>query len=725
MIAPIPPSPSGIPSMTPRPFLRFLVCVPLWIACTFAWGAVQSRSQEGTIILGGSGIKFNEGLIINQTPANPQSPSPTPPSSPPTQPPQSPPAATSEGERKEKPKEASKEEKGKSEEAETIKRTSQPPQPPIQREFEVRPDEQGMVQFQFRNQPWPDLLRWLAEVSHMALDWQELPGDYINLATQRKYTLEEARDLFNRHLLARGYTMLEFDGVIQVVKTKGINIALVPKVEARELDRLPPNRFVRTTFHLTSLMADEAAEEFGSLISTNGRLTPLSNTNRLEAMDSVQNLREIQRILQDEQSDESKAQLAKEIPLVHVRAVDAKQQVEIFLGIDKPASAMPMDPRAMQAMQQQMAQQQQLEAQARQNGSKSPTTKKPAKVEIYLVANERLNSIIAHAPPNKMAIIESFLKRFDVPSNMDENFAMMQSRMRVYRLTTLSPEKLVKSLQSMNALEPMTRLEVDKDNNAIIAYASLADQYTIQKLIERLDGSARRFDVLQLKRLKAEEVAGTIKFMMGADDKRNDSRRWYDWGYGGNEKKSTDVFRVGANIQDNQILLWANDSERQEINNLLIKLGEVPAEGGGKDPFRVIDASRSPATFEYLKRLRERWEQMSPNQLILPPEEAFQSEEDLIQKREKAPAPLPVPKASPDSKADPEGAKPITLQQALEKHTLLASIHQPMNNDEGSMEQEPASPKGAPRIMKRHLLRKRTCRLHRGTKNHRTILPDE
>ncbi len=313
-ITPIPPSPSGIPSMTPRPFLRFLLCVPLWFACTIAWGAVQSRSQEGTIILGGSGIKFNEGLIINQTPANPQAPSPTPPALSPSQPPQTPPAATGEGERKDKPKEAPKEEKGKSEEADSIKRTSQPPQPPIQREFEVRPDEQGMVQFQFRNQPWPDLLRWLAEVSHMALDWQELPGDYINLATQRKYTLEEARDLFNRHLLARGYTMLEFDGVIQVVKTKGINIALVPKVEARELDRLPPNRFVRTTFHLTSLMADEAAEEFGSLISTNGRLTPLSNTNRLEVMDSVQNLREIQRILQDEQSDESKAQLAKRFP---------------------------------------------------------------------------------------------------------------------------------------------------------------------------------------------------------------------------------------------------------------------------------------------------------------------------------------------------------------------------------------------------------------------------
>ena len=94
---------------------------------------------------------------------------------------------------------------------EAIKRKSEPPEAPNKREFDVKPDEQGMLQFQFRNQAWPDLMRWLSEVSGMSLDWQELPGDYLNVATQRKHSLEETRDLINRHLLARGYTMLEFD----------------------------------------------------------------------------------------------------------------------------------------------------------------------------------------------------------------------------------------------------------------------------------------------------------------------------------------------------------------------------------------------------------------------------------------------------------------------------------------------------------------------------------
>ncbi|MGN6545431.1 MAG: hypothetical protein ACTHK7_10320, partial [Aureliella sp.] len=105
---------------------------------------------------------------------------------------------------------------GKTDAAAVVPRPATPPQPPNPDEFKVRPDADGKVQFQFRNQPWPDLLRWLADVSDLSLDWQELPGDYLNLATQRPYSLVETRDTINRHLLARGFTLLEHEGVLSV-----------------------------------------------------------------------------------------------------------------------------------------------------------------------------------------------------------------------------------------------------------------------------------------------------------------------------------------------------------------------------------------------------------------------------------------------------------------------------------------------------------------------------
>ena len=513
---------------------------------------------------------------------------------------------------------------------EAVKRKSEPPEAPNKREFDVKPDEQGMLQFQFRNQTWPDLMRWLSEVSSMSLDWQELPGDYLNIATQRKHSLEETRDLFNRHLLARGFTMLEFGGIIQVLKTKGINTAQVPKVEVSKLDSLPPHRFVRVSFSLNTLIAADVVAELKPLISSNGELNALAATNRLEAMDTAANLSELNRILKEEQSQAALEGLAREFVLEYVRANDARDQLRQFLGLETAAKAGPITPQEQQAAQQQQQMMMQQQQQRQQQGIPAPPKQKE-KGEIYLVANARRNSVIASAPPDKMAIITAFVRRIDVPNENADSMSMLEARMKVYRLSSLDPKQLVATLLSMDVLEPTTRLEVDEKNKAIIAHASIADQYAIQQTIKRLDGSARDVEVIQLRRLRAEEVVGTIKFLMGNEEKKEDNSRrnygYYDpFGYNSTKKdSSSDAFRVAANSQDNQVLIWANELERTEVNKLLMKLGELPPAGGNASRMRIIDANRSSDTKEYLKRLQQAWSKISPTPLVLPDEDQFDS----------------------------------------------------------------------------------------------------
>lgn len=519
-------------------------------------------------------------------------------------------------------------------EMKNVTRQSEPPAPPDPSELDVSLQD-GMIEFQFRNQPWPDVLRWYASVSRLSLDWQELPGDYINLATQRPHTLEETGDMLNRALLMRGFTMLKQDEALLVSKVEAVNPSLVPRVKPSELANLPPHTFVRASFTLSFLLAEEVHEEFGSMLSKNGKLTPLMSTNRLEAMDAAANLRDINDILEQEQSTVALENLAREFVLEHARASSIKEQLEVFLGISSGgggASSSPMSSssqaRAMQQMQQKM--QQQMQAAMKAKGGAA--TSKKRSDDVYLVANDRSNSIIVHAQPNKMAVISAFIKRVDVRNGNAADYQRLQTRMKVFRLASLGPSQLVNSLTEMDVLEPATRLQVDEENNAIIAYASIADQYLIQQVIERLDGSERSFEVIQLRRLDAESVAGSIKFLMGADDEEDNNsssrRSYYSYGYynpyGSNSSKKEDKMRVGANVQDNQVLLWANAIEMEEVQNLLIKLGELPPEGGRPSTVRVIDASRQPETFEYLQRLKEEWERISPNSLEIPGESEFQ-----------------------------------------------------------------------------------------------------
>ncbi|MFN4905173.1 MAG: secretin N-terminal domain-containing protein [Planctomycetota bacterium] len=499
-------------------------------------------------------------------------------------------------------------------EPKTIKRPTEPKPAPDPRPFKIKPDDQGMIEFQFRDQAWPDVLQWVADVSGLALDWQELPADLLSIATPGKMSLIQTRDMLNRHLLARGFTILEFPGVLQVVKTKEINGSLVPRVEPSELDSLPANRFVRTTYKLDSLIAKDLIEELKSLISPNGSIRALSKTNRLEAMDTAANLAEIHRILSQEQSDDVLNNLAREFELEHVRATEVREQLAQFLKLEPAKSASPqpgrMSPEDMEAQQQMMIQQQLAAQQGRQGAPKPPTS---TRSEVYLIANARRNSVIVNAPPDKMAIIAAFIARVDVP-NPNEQYQALTTRMKVYRLTSIDPKQFVTSLIALNVLEPTTRLEPDEKNKSMIAYASLADHLTIQETLKKLDGSARQVEVITLRRLRADEVAGTIRLLMGIEqDKKDDSSRrmfFYDpYSQRNRDDKSKDALRVGVNANSNQLILWANEIEAEEIRKLLLKLGELPPEARSQQAVRVIEGNRSPQMKEYLENLRKTWNQ--------------------------------------------------------------------------------------------------------------------
>jgi len=559
----------------------------------------------------------------------------------------------------------------------TIKRPTEPKPAPDPRPFKIKPDDQGMIEFQFRDQAWPDVLQWVADVSGLALDWQELPADLLSIATPGKMSLIQTRDMLNRHLLARGFTILEFPGVLQVVKTKEINGSLVPRVEPSELDSLPANRFVRTTYKLDSLIAKDLIEELKSLISPNGSIRALSKTNRLEAMDTAANLAEIHQILSQEQSDDVLNNLAREFELEHVRATEVREQLAQFLKLEPAKSASPqpgrMSPEDMEAQQQMMIQQQLAAQQGRQGAPKPPTS---TRSEVYLIANARRNSVIVNAPPDKMAIIAAFIARVDVP-NPNEQYQALTTRMKVYRLTSIDPKQFVTSLIALNVLEPTTRLEPDEKNKSMIAYASLADHLTIQETLKKLDGSARQVEVITLRRLRADEVAGTIRLLMGIEqDKKDDSSRrmfFYDpYSQRNRDDKSKDALRVGVNANSNQLILWANEIEAEEIRKLLLKLGELPPEARSQQAVRVIEGNRSPQMKEYLENLRKTWNQKGI-ELEIPDDSEFFKEPAPGQPAPKKPDPkLPDINSvgqSPSAEANgsvPEGLL-VTTQQTQQE----------------------------------------------------------
>jgi type II secretory pathway component GspD/PulD (secretin) len=517
-----------------------------------------------------------------------------------------------------------------------VQRPKMPLMPPRPGELRVMPDEKGKVRFNFNGQPWPGVLEWLARVSQMSLDWQELPDGFLNLNTQRSYTVAEARDLINVHLLARGFTILRQGELLHVVNIKKLDPSLVPRVAPTELDRRDPHEFVKVSFALDWLMATVAVEEFEPMLSPNGKLKALEKTNRIEAMDAVVNLREIYSVLKAEQSGDSKKSLVREFILHHARASDVQAQLQTLLDIPQK-SAMPAAPQSPDQAQQQamMMAQMQMQMQGGGRGRRGRSEGQPGQPPgsaaqgkasaITLVVDDRRNSILAHAPPDSMAIIAQAIDAIDVPSDRSQTLVGNMSRMQVYRLVGVDPEPVVKTLQQMGNLDPTTRLDIDPRNKAIIAYASLADHVTIRAVVAKLSGSERSFAVRRLRPSHAADyVAGTIAYMLGVQPKKQKERRvpWYMSSSQSGSDSSSDrpnEFRVDADLENNRLLLWANEIEVAEVDNLLVKLGAIPAKGSDAETERTIDTGSVEEAEELLEQIRRAWPRIAPNPLQMPP----------------------------------------------------------------------------------------------------------
>jgi type II secretory pathway component GspD/PulD (secretin) len=556
------------------------------------------------------------------------------PGGPPGAQPATPPGAEAPKEGEKKEGEAEK----KDAPADSVKRPEKPPRVPDPREFEVALDKNGRVPaFNFIGQPWPDVMQWLATISKTSLDWQELPNDYVNLTTPRSYTVDEVRDLVNRHLHARGYTAVQSGDVLSVFKIDKLDPSVVRRVTEDELYDLKPYDFVKVSFELpASMEIEKAKEDVKQVLSPNAKVFPLVTTKRLLVMDSVANLRLVSGLLNEERSVQSGRIVPREFVLKHARPERVIDILYVVLGMDPQSRPTQME---LQVQQQKL----QLMTQMQQQGKDVASMLQKDGPPVYLAYNKQRNSVLANAPPEQMKIIEQTIRYLDVPfgdaetgdaassvagvSDAGQNGAAGggngQRVMKKYPLVTLDPETFVMTLEEIGGLSPAAEFKVDKKSKTLFALAVETDHQKINALIDQFDGSGRDFHVLWLRRLPADAVAASIyNLMAGQAEEEDDNRNRYPWYWdydSRNEEEDKPVkgFGVDADIENNRLLLWANEAEMERVRGLLVKLGEIPEGQQDLRRIRFIQPAGGAPSTELLERIREAWSASGNNELII------------------------------------------------------------------------------------------------------------
>ena len=511
------------------------------------------------------------------------------------------------------------ESKDEEKESDTIERPKTPPRVPDPREFEVALDDRGRVPaFSFVGQGWPDVLQWLANLSNLSLDWQQLPNDYVNLTTDRSHTLAETRDLINRLLHARGYTMLHADGVLSVFKLDKLDPSLIPRVTEEQLYDSPPHDVVKVSFQLSEGMeVDKTAEDVKQLLSAEAKLMPLVATRRIMAIDVVANLRLVSALLNDERAEAEGHLIPREFVLQHARPEQVIDALYVILG---------MDPQSKPSQMEMQLQQQKLQIMMKMQESGKDVGKMLQKdgPPVFLAYNRHRNSVLANAPPAQMRIIERSIEYLDTPVGGELPVASAtQGRkyLQKYELVTMDPQALQLMLEEIGNLDPRAELRADSETKILFARAFEADHQKISGMIDQLDGAGRQLEVIPLRYRRADAVAGSIYNLMIGEKKKEDSgrRRYYFFGYGRNndDEEDDDGFRVDADIESNRLLLWATEIEMKKVRAFLVKLGELPGEEGDPRTVRIRETLDPATTARLLQRLQRSWSAVGENELMI------------------------------------------------------------------------------------------------------------
>lgn len=461
------------------------------------------------------------------------------------------------------------------------------------------------VQLTFREQEWLPALQWLAAEQELNLDWQTLPEGTFNLHSSQNFSLEEAEDLINLQLLGRGFTLLRRGEVLRVVPLKDIDVTLVPHVEADLLESSQSHQFVRVSFPLEWMIADEAAKEFLPLMSPFGKLFPMASSNRLEAMDAVVNLREVHRLLTRAEKDEGRRERIAEFILKHRKAEEVASKVRQLVGLSPDTTS------ASSGVQTQLdIEQARFKVEAvKQMGPSAKELLTDKKPSIFITVNDKENSILVNAPPNKIEIVRQAIDAMDKPLPPAASTWETIGKVKVHEVAGFDPDtvsKLLTSLQERGNLAKETRIQHEAAYNRLIVFASPEDHLTISQVVDSFRAEKRSASVLQLVSLDPVYAAKSIQLVLKSPERPSSAPG----------VASDGKFQIEADPDHRRLLLWATPDEVTEVREFLIRLGESFSQSLATSQMHILQLNGSSID-DVSERMKALWSDMSDSPLII------------------------------------------------------------------------------------------------------------
>lgn len=325
------------------------------------------------------------------------------------------------------------------------------------------------LRFNFRFQPWVDVLSWFAEQSDLSLVLDAPPPGTFNYTDSREYSPAQAIDLLNGILLTKGYTLIRRERMLQLIDlTDGIPEELVPRVEMDDLDDRGQFEIVRVVFPLEDRLASDVETEVKPLIGPHGKVVVLPKSKQI----------------------------------VITETAGKMQRLKMLIDSIPPPEKPPSPPGAKEPEKPSLA----AFALGTVQAEAALEVLRQLMPDIQFVHDAKADSVLAYAVPSQQAAIKAAIERMQAQNPPEQT-----PEMHVYPLGKSRTEGLVEIMQQAI---PQAMLRLDAENKELIAWATPSEHEKIRETVSRLgSGALEGSPQVQVHRIAKADAAGIVSLV--------------------------------------------------------------------------------------------------------------------------------------------------------------------------------------------------------------------
>jgi len=424
------------------------------------------------------------------------------------------------------------------------------------------PSADVKLRFNFRYQPWKEVLDWLARQAGLSLVMEAPPPGTFNYVDDHEFTPAQAIDLLNSVLLTKGYVLVRRERMLILFNVDdGIPPNLVDTVSPEDLDNRGDYEMVSCLFQLRRMTPEEAEQEVKKLLGPQGSVVVLAKAKQLFVTETAGRLKTIRRMLDAIENPSAN-------DMVRTFRINPST-VDQVLSIIRQMFQIPADQTAN------------------------------ADGTLRFAIDPSASRLLVSGSPEMLDRFSQLLQALD-PSATDGGSALESTpQLEVYPITSADPQMVLQVLQTLLAGLPDVRLAIDPKTGALVAWARPAQHATIRATLQQLQGEVGQVEVIPLRVVDPQLAVLAISKLFGTGD-----------------SASGGAPTVDADLSTRMLLVKGTKGQIEQIRQLLIKMGE-PADTSGSANLSLMrtipmDAATAQAVLDQMQNL---WPQVRPNRL--------------------------------------------------------------------------------------------------------------